>query len=59
LQLEKNLIVMYTTDIGQDHTTGMINGMPSPARRRFLTDKPPHLIYLSGFNCMNFHFCFL
>jgi hypothetical protein len=36
----------------------MINGMPSPALRRFLTDNTPHLIQLSGFNCMNVHCCF-
>jgi hypothetical protein len=50
---------MDTTAIGQDHTTGMIHGLPSPALLRFLPDKTPPLIHRSGFNLMNFHCGFL
>ena len=56
--LSKDLIFMDTPDIGPDHTPGLINGMPSPALRRFLPDQTPHLLPLSSFNLMNCHCCF-
>ena len=48
LQLEERLIFASPEHIGQDLSGAVIQRVPEPARRFFLTDKGPHFVDFGG-----------